>query len=326
VATTAILAILLVALSLLRTKYGWPADASQNTVLIGILILSLLPILLALLDIIIERGAVIELKGIKVDFSHGRDTGTVGITVATNIGVRGKIVTDSESDQILGTLAEATSGEVAVIDLEDGQAWWETRLLVLLAGAERLGKPEIIVFVGTDATKEHQYQGWGRARDLLPHLVNADPQYKRSLQASRAAALQWALVEPNAAPNIAPPVPAAPTWITGHLAKTHLWGFDATGLHNELYAERLLQSELGEKVEGGPQGARRISIMRLQQLFRPVLLKEHIDLSWPAERQLTEFLDTRADNLAITRDGKYESLVPKLTLITEALKSVSKDR
>jgi hypothetical protein len=60
-------------------------------------------------------------------------------------------VTDSATTQILDTLRQATGDYVVVVDLEDGKAWWETRLLVLLAGAVRLGKPDKIVFVSRDA-------------------------------------------------------------------------------------------------------------------------------------------------------------------------------
>ena len=61
---------LLVLIASLRAILGWPTAQSDNAVLIGVLLLSLLPILLALLDIIIERGAVIEYGGVKVDFSQ----------------------------------------------------------------------------------------------------------------------------------------------------------------------------------------------------------------------------------------------------------------
>jgi hypothetical protein len=293
--------------------------------LIGIAILSLVPVLLLILDVIIDRGAVVEYAGVKIDFSHGRDAGTKGLTVPTNIGVRGTPVTDSGSEQILETLGSATSASVVVVDLEDGHAWWETRLLVLLAGAERLGRPDIIVFVGTNAAKEQQFLGWGRADALLPCITRADPEYRRTLRASRAAAAHWSLVEPlEAAAGGRAPVPAKPDSITGHLATTYQWAFDYnTGLPNELYAERLLQSELGRKIESAPAGSRKVSIVRLQELFQPVLLKEHIDLSWPADRQLSEFLETKADNIAITQDGRYVSLVPKLTLLTESIKAIS---
>ena len=65
------------------------------------------------------------------------------------------------------------------------KAWWETRLLVLLAGAVRHKK---IVFVGKDANMDRRFQGWSYVDDLLPQLVTAHPQYARSLESAWAAA------------------------------------------------------------------------------------------------------------------------------------------
>lgn len=43
----------------LRVVLRWPSAQSDNIVLVGILLLSLLPIVLAILDVIIERGGVV---------------------------------------------------------------------------------------------------------------------------------------------------------------------------------------------------------------------------------------------------------------------------
>lgn len=320
---------LLLLVAILRATLNWPSTQSENAVLIGVLILSLLPVLLMLVDAIIERGAVVEYAGVKVDFSKSRELGTIGVTVSPNIGVQGQMVTDSGTTAILDALRNATTSNIALIDLEEGQAWWETRLLVLLAGAERLKKPEIIVFVGTDGKKERCFQGWAYVTDLLPQLLRAHPQYERSFQASRAAALQWELVEPLDAPvpGFAPPIPVQPVCVSGALATRHPWmAFDVTtGLRNKFLAEQLLQSDLGEKVEM-KDGPRSINLVRLEELFRPVLNKEHIDLTWSEERQLDAFLATEAPSIAVTNDGKYSVLVSRQTLLNEVLKPLLKGR
>jgi hypothetical protein len=207
VSAAALLLGLLLLLAIFRVFLNWPSAQSEKAVLLGVLLLSLLPIFLALLDVIIERGAVLEHGKIKVDFSRSRETGITGITVAANIGVRGRAVTDSSTSEILDALRQATASDVVIIDLEQGQAWWETRLLVLLAGAERLKRPQKIVFVGTDMRKDQRFQGWSYPDELLHCLVKADPQYQRSLQAARAAAQQWDLVEPIYPPIVPTPQP-----------------------------------------------------------------------------------------------------------------------
>jgi hypothetical protein len=59
----------------------------------------------------------------------------------------GQLLDDSGTVQILETLRAAVRHQVAVVDLDDGTAWWETRLLVLCAGAARQGRPNAIVFL-----------------------------------------------------------------------------------------------------------------------------------------------------------------------------------
>ena len=330
-AAAAILPGLLFVVAILRATWAWPSAESERAVLIGVLVLSMLPILLTLLDVLVERGALVEYAGIKVDFSPSRAMGTVGLTVPPNIGVRGQAVSDTSTTQILDALHQAAASDVVVIDLEEGEAWWETRLLVLLAGADRLGKPEKVVFVGTDARRTQQFQGWSMASVLLRRLAKANPQYERSLQAARAAARQWELVEPvnPLGPPINPvavqPPPVQPPWLSGPLATRHPWmAFDqSTGLRNEFFEEQVLQSDLGEKIEQ-QGGAVKITLVRLEELFRPVLNKESIDLGWPSDRQLDAFLETEEPFIAITQNGKYSTLAPRLTLLNELLKPLAK--
>ena len=312
--------------AILRRLSAWPSAQAESGVLIGIVALSLLPLLLAVLDTIMERGAVIEYGHVKVDFSQSREMGTTGLTVAANIGVAGQAVTDSGTTQILEALRQATANDVVVVDLEEGDAWWETRLLVLLAGAERLKRPEKVVFVGTDGGRNQRFQGWANADTLLGRLVRANPQYERSLQAARAAALQWELVGPvDPAPAggyVAPP--QLPPWL-GILANQHQWmAIDPrTGLRNEFLAEQLLQSDLGQKIEH-LQGSVKVTLVRLEELFRPVLNRDAIDLTWPEQRQLDAFLKSESLSIAVTQDGRYSTLAPRLTLMAQLLKPMVK--
>jgi hypothetical protein len=327
-ATASSLVVFLLAVAVLRALTGWPSSQSETVVLIGILLLSLLPIALALLDVIIDRGGSIKYGNVEIDFSRSKDRGTVGITVAPNIGVQGLPLSDSATTQILDTLRQATANEIVVVDLEDGQAWWETRLLVLLAGAVRLGKPDKIVFLGKEANRDRQFRGWSYAADLLPRLVAAHPQYARSLHSAWAAERQWGLVEPEDAPDPATqrvPRPPAPPWISGRLATAHAWmAFDpATGLPNSLFAEQILQSDLGQKIEMPPPGSRTITLPRLEELFHLVLNKDSIDLGWAPERQLEAFLNSQAAYLAATLQGAYSALVSRAALTNEVLRSLA---
>ena len=327
-ATAAVLVGLLLATAALRALAKWPTEKSETVVLIGVLLLSLLPIALALLDVIIDRGGSIKYGGVEIDFARSREKGAAGLQIASNIGVPGQPVTDSDTQQILDTLKQATANDVVVVDLEDGKAWWETRLLVLFAGAVRLGKPDKIVFLGKHAHIDREFRGWAYASELLPRLVAAHPQYARSLNSAWAAARQWELVEPLDAPNptdTAVPVPPPPPWLSGKLATAHSWmAFDpATGLPNKLFAEQILQSDLGQKLEMQPQGPRSIDLARLEDLFLPVLNRDSIDLGWPPARQLDAFLNSQAAFIATTQQGTYSALVSRAALANEVLRSLT---
>jgi hypothetical protein len=315
---------LLIILALVRSKTGWLNQTSLSSLLIGVLVLSLLPLLLVLLDVIIERGGKIEFKGVKIDFAQARQMGMSGITVPANIGVRGEPVNDSSTMRILETLKRATSCDVVIIDLEEGQAWWETRLLVLLSGAERLRKPEKIVFVGTEAGKQHCFQGWAHATDLFRLIVNAHPKYRRILETAKAAAKKWELVEPLPQP----PPPSPPPQIQPGLATQHYpWMvLDNSGLLNPFLPEQLLASELGGKIEMMPEGPRTLSLVRLEELFRPVLLKDRIEQSWPNDRQIRAFFDSDEQYFAITQRGQYSILVARLTVLSQMLKPLIQEK
>jgi len=325
VATAVWLVGLLLTVAALRAITGWPGPQSETVVLIGVVLLSLLPIVLALLDVIIERGAVIEYAKVKIDFSQSKEKATTGIAVPPNIGAPGIPVFDASTFGILDTLRQATASELVVIDLKDGKAWWETRLLVLLAGAVRLRKPRRIVFICKDANKDQQFQGWADADSLLPRLVTAHPQYARSLQSALAAARQWSLVEPPDAsvPPASRTAPVKPKWISGLLAGAKgEWAFDSTTrLPNELFAEQLLQDQLGLTIE--QQGPRNITLLRLEELFRVVLNKESIDLNWTPDRQLSAFLDNEAAFIALTQSGKYVALASRAALSNVVFRSLA---
>lgn len=319
--TILLLIILLAIVSAFRYFMKWPSSNVENTVLIGILILSALPIVLSVLDVIIERGGAIAYGDVKIDFANFQHNSVTEITIPANIGVAGNAVYDSSTVQILEALKQSVSSAIIIIDLEDGHAWWETRLLVIVAGAERLGKPERIVFLGTEGGKERVFQGWATPKDLLRCLLEANPLYKRIFLMSRAAAFQWQLAEPfYPIPNGS--MPPKPIGVDGSLASNHRWmAFDhQTGLPNPLYAEQILQNELGKTIEA--QGVVPISLGRLDELFKAVLNKTAMDTKTSQDQQMASFFENDAPFIAITDQRRYSSLVSRTTIINEILKTL----
>lgn len=305
-------------LVLLRSIFDWPRETSETIVYTILLAIGAAPLALAIFDSVVQRGGVIQYRDIKLDFSQSTTAGLSGITMPANIAVHSRPLDDSSTSEILNVLGKAVGCDVVVIDLEDGQAWWETRLLVLLAGAVRLTRPQKVAFVAKDAGRNKMFQGWSHPHELLPLLLDAHPQYRRSYYAAQASAEQWKLVEP--APAGVPGV--HPLWLHGLAAQHASKAFDIkTGLPNLLLAEQLLASDLGQRVEH-EEAPKKINLVRLEELFRPVLHTEQIDETWPPEQQLDAFFSSQDDYLAITRTGQYATLVSRLTILSGFMKTM----
>lgn len=132
-----------------------------------------------LIDSLVKRGAVLNFIGLELNLAQIPPARPSVAVVGTNIGVRAGPVNDSSSSQVLASLEDAVKNEVVIVDLEEGQGWWERRLLVLLAGAARLGRPRAAVFLGTINGRSRHFLGWAYSRELLHNLRRADERYLR---------------------------------------------------------------------------------------------------------------------------------------------------
>jgi hypothetical protein len=327
VAVPVILAGLVVGIVLSSRLLSWPAPASEGIVLTGALILSVVPLALSVLDVVLERGGTLELAGIKLNIAQVAVSSLAAVRMPTNIGgTPGQPITDSDTSSILDSLRQASSSDVIIIDLGSGGEWWETRLLVLLAGAVRLRHPEIVVFVATDGGVARAFQGWARPDDLFPLLIAADPRYARSYWTAIVAASQWALDPP---PPLAPPPtlpPDAPPVPFQGLANDHSWirylkGTATAAQRNDLAAEQALAFDLGTTLEM-PTRPAGITIDRLTMLFHQVLRKFSIDETDPGDKQLEEFLGSTEPYVATTRGREYQRLVSRSTGLNAIVRSI----
>ncbi len=316
--TAVILATSMVGLLFTQNWKDWPSENAENTVLIGIGLISLLPILLAVMDVLIERGGAFEFQGVKIDFSKANVREMTGITVPVNIGFTGQAVTDSSTTEILDTLRDATSCNAAIIDLADGQAWWETRLFVLVAGAARIGKPGKVIFLATDGGAKSQFQGWAHTGELLDSLLRAHPQYERIYHAVKSAEHQWRMVEPSLVDS----PPQNREWMS-ELARRYSWmvADSVSGIPKTHFPEQMLASELGEQIESQNE-VKMVTLRQLEELFRPVLHRESLCEDWPPDDQLRWFFKYDDPYLAVTRDGKYIRMVSRMSVMNALMKQV----
>src|SRR5262245_14599784 len=159
------------------SKYlGWPDAGSTKVVVPAVALIGFLPLGLMLVDFAASNRAVLDIKGVKIDFSQqARSSQSFGLP--DNIGISGAVVTDSSPMEIIDALEHATQSEVAVIDIKDGNAWWITRLLALCAGAVRSGCPSAIVFIGMKDGEYGTFLGWAAPTALLKAILRDRSEY-----------------------------------------------------------------------------------------------------------------------------------------------------
>lgn len=279
---------LLLLVSVLRAFSPWPSDRYEKEVLTAILILSLLPLILPFIDLFMDRGGSVAYGSLKIDFGQVRAAQGTSVSVPVNIGTRGQAINDSSGMQIESALRDATAADLVLIDLEDGQAWWESRLLVLLAGATRRRRPERFVFVAKEGGRAQVFQGWAFAAELLTLLTRSQTAYRIAIERARAATLQLEsqdraiALPPTAPPAVGWPTPQSPLVWSVNRNHPELDGGE------EVRDEKLLLEALQQQLTP-EELSRAISPTRLVELFAPVLRRKAIDELWPNAQQTSSF-------------------------------------
>ena len=193
-----LLVMLLITAAVLRRAATWPSPQWDGWALLAIVFISVSPLILLILDRLATTGGSIKVPGgFEVAFAAVTTAATSGTstTISGNLGSPpGAAIVDSAGTSIFVALREAANNPIAVVDLVDGHAWWETRLLVLLSGASRLNRPRVIVFLATQATQPRRFLGWAPSSDLLhAQLAWASHEELAAFQSAQASAGQYAL-------------------------------------------------------------------------------------------------------------------------------------
>jgi hypothetical protein len=317
IAVPVALAVLLVVFAITRAAADWPEPAHESAVLIAIVVLALLPLWLILLGRVIAGGAV-EAFGVRLEFAPDEHV-QPETEVSPRLGLSfGEVLDDSGTAQILDTLRAAVRHEVAVVDLEDGTAWWETRLLVLCAGAARQERPSAIVFVAVAAGVERVFKGWANPAELLKVLLVRRTDFRDAHDRAAVITRQWQLVSPTtnpSAPFVLPLInPARPD--IDHIV------FDGDK-RNPYAEEQILAMELSQLEMTGQHGT--LTTVRLDELFHSVLRTAATDLDATGHAE-TDFvraaLSTTDRFVAVTHGEQYAGLVLREQAINDLLRTL----
>ena len=282
-------------------------DAPAEWILLAIVILSLLPVALLILDGLASSGGSVEVGQVKIALTAAA-TARV-LTVAPRNVAAGPNIGDSGSEQIIDGLQRARSARIVVVNLEDGHAWWESRLLILCSGAVRLGRPEVIVFTASRHGKTDQFVGWAHPAEIQRRLLEANPVYAtgydRAMGIAATARQDQGLGKRSAA--------LAPKQYIIHPP-----GREPTEL-NPFLEEQLLADAVST-LEHPP---REISIARLEDLLVTVLHSSAVDRTDLDSDWFKKALRSDEEYVAVTDTGTYVALMTRTEVISEVVLALS---
>jgi hypothetical protein len=157
---------------------GWPnAQNGWSLAVILAVVIALLPTIARTLTFLQQSRASIEAPfGVKISFANA----IIGADVKTlpeNLVQPGAVIAESGVGELDRAAQEAAEQTVVVIDLEDGQAWYWTRLFAVAATAALLGAPKLMVLVGRRGGLPRRLGGWIRPRDFVRAVTQHDPRY-----------------------------------------------------------------------------------------------------------------------------------------------------
>lgn len=304
-------------------------------------LLGLVPVILVIL------GGVrsVEAAGVTVAFAAVQDVvSTSGVItarslIADNLGNPPGSVMDSGSDNIIDSLKDAVGNYCVVIDLKEGEEWWETRLLVLVSGAVRRGFPKAVVFTCATADQARSFLGWSNPSELLRRILARDPVLSDAFQDANRDWMLWQLGAhaQHGAQRILPWAPSgkmqtylAPDPSLAPLAQQTATGnyelpWPSTDLQSTPWvmredgfeAERLLLSRLApHEIIPSPWS---LTEARVRELFGSVLHTGSVDPQDDEATWVEMILGSTADFFAVTRGHQFVNLVPRRTAVNAVL-------
>jgi hypothetical protein len=316
------LVVLVVAEALLNRWTGVPGDSHQGWVLVGIVLLSVLPVLLLLLDNIASSGGSFQAPGgVKISFeaASARVAATVtSTTLSENLGTLGtEAANQSGMRSILRALRASERTEVTVVDLRDGHTWWESRFFILVASAARRRSNQALAVIATDNEQPRRFVGWADPMRLLELHLAAHPVLNLAFQRAEALHLQWQASLPNG-----PDVPAGvPTPLPG--SRTPPWGATQLWLPQpvdepsdpEFGFELFLQQELENLAVAHPALRNTVTVNRVLELYRAALVTDSVDVGATIDEWVQLLNGPSRRFFALTSSSAFRALVPRDALL-----------
>lgn len=181
-----IFVVAMVGFGVLSATVGWPDSNGWGLAILAAFILALLPLLGPLLSFLHRSGAVLDLRGFKIDFSRApRVSGSEPreLNLQQNPG---QDVTDSNAASIAEAAAVARDAQIVVVDLGTGRSWYTSRLFALAVAAHELGGAAGIILLAQRGGIPRCFLGWISPQDLIQAMFQHDARYRDALNRAKA--------------------------------------------------------------------------------------------------------------------------------------------
>jgi hypothetical protein len=316
-----VLLVLLTAYGLLRGLAGWPTDHYQGWTLLGILLLSVLPIFLLILEAIVTSGGTLEAPGgVKLSFqaTSARVASTVSsTTLSENLGTLDSEPAGASSMRsILRALRRSERTDVTVVDLRDGQTWWESRFFIVIASAARRPSNQAVAIVATKNEVQRSFIGWADPARLLELHLSAQPDLNAAYQQTLALTLQWQISMPIS---------------TSTQYRTTPWNTQVTlpspideQADPKYVFELNLQQQLDNLATQIPSIRNHVTVTRIDELYKSVLVTDSIDDAASIDDWIRLLTGPSRRFFAMTSSGVLRTLVPRDALLAAVVGNIIK--
>ncbi|MEU3460441.1 hypothetical protein ABZ721_10845 [Streptomyces sp. NPDC006733] len=311
-----ILLVLVVVLAVTSVVAGWPHHRYDGPVVLGIVILSLLPVILLFVQTLVASNvsASISLPGVSLSLAGASETAAVGVrttTLAENLDTpQSAPLTRTSLRSVLRALRQAHDSEVTVVDLRQGRTWWESRLFILVAGAARRDRPQVIAFVGDRNGSSGTFLGWAPPSRLLALHLPANPALAEAYERAQVEATKWQMGVPGPqVPGGGTPYVTLPWDSTQFYLPTMEDDTSDPAFAFELFLQRQLDQQ------PAPPPREYVTIQRLLQLYEPALVTDSVDAQADDSAWAQMLATTSRRFFALTTAGHFKTLVPRDALV-----------
>ncbi len=315
-----ILLVMLVLYGIMRARSDWPNPQFEGWILVAIIGASVVPILLLIVQALASSGGTLQAAGVRLSFAAASSRASAAVSTSTlseNLGTPPGLAQQATGlPNILAALREARRTEVTIVDLREGNTWWESRLFILTAAAARRRRPAAIAFITTSNERPGTFIGWAEPQALLEQHEMLEPVYLTAYRFAAAATAQWDLGTPLPDTDQVVELP----WVaTGGETIQETLPQPVTGSADCDFAfELYLQRECDRQVPAD-EARRPVGRARLEELFDPVLVKDQVEDD-ATDAEWVRYLTGRPHRFfALTRGGVLRNLVPRDTLIAALL-------